>query len=138
MLKSPYKHPSVYPECEHPRLMLRQKDIERIKNNLTLPENQRAYEMWQRVLKTNLTQFYDEINNGGYSSLVYLYIEAKAFDCLIYDKESDAKELIRFTISTAEKTTADNADLFKKHLMGSRFAGHILFSSAQVYDWLYK
>ena len=138
MLKSPYKHPSVYPEEGHPRLMLRQKDIERIKNNFTLPENQRAYEMWQRLLNTNLTQFYDEINNGGYASLVYLYIEAKAFECLIYEKENDAVELIKFTIQVTERASRDDSVIMTNRIMGSRFVGHLLFVSAQVYDWLYK
>ena len=54
MLKSPYKHPPIYPDGEHPRLMLRQKDIARVRENLTHPENKRAYKMWQRVLKTKL------------------------------------------------------------------------------------
>ena len=117
MLKSPYKHPSVYPEEGHPRLMFRQNDIERIKNNFTLPENQRAYEMWQRLLNTNLTQFYDEINNGGYASLVYLYIEAKAFECLIYEKENAAVELIKFTIQVTERASRTGVNPSTKEIM---------------------
>jgi len=139
MMKPQFGLPPVYPSSEHPRLMLRQKDIKRIKDNLNHHENKRAYEMWQRVLKINLSQFYDEINNGGYSSLLYMYIEAKAFECLLYDRECESKKLIEFTISTAERTIYDDAEMFRVgHIMGSRFVGHILFVCAQVYDWLYK
>ena len=63
MLNSPYKKPYITPPDEHPRVMFRQCDKERIVNNFTHEENRRAYELWQRICKKDFRQFYDEIDD---------------------------------------------------------------------------
>ena len=45
MLNSPYKKPYITPPAEHPRVMFRQSDKERIVNNFSHSENRRAYEL---------------------------------------------------------------------------------------------
>ena len=67
MLQSPYHIPKVTPPAEHPRLMLRRKDIPRIKENMSHPDNARAMVHYNRLLNTSLSEFYDEIHFGGYS-----------------------------------------------------------------------
>lgn len=140
MLNSPYNKPDILPPNEHPRLMLRQDDLKRIRKNLKHSENQRAVELWQRLLRKSFSEVADEINLGEYNSLLYLMIEARAFDCLINKKEAESKELISFTLDIIKNVNYDDGrgKNFLKTIMSSRFAGHVLFVASEVYDWLYK
>ena len=80
MLTSPYRKPRLLPPAEHPRLMLREGDRERIEAGLSHPENRRAHELWQRVCKKDFCHFFDDIKAGKYSLMVCFMLEAKALD----------------------------------------------------------
>ena len=75
MLNSPYKKPYITPPNEHPRVMFRQSDKERIVNNFSHIENHRAYDLWQRICKKDFRQFYDDIAIGRYNLMVCFMIE---------------------------------------------------------------
>ena len=51
MLNSPYQKPHITPPASHPRVMVRQGDIERLRRNLALDECKLARDVWQELIK---------------------------------------------------------------------------------------
>lgn len=134
MLNSPYKKPYITPPNEHPRVMFRQSDKERIDNNFSHIENHRAYDLWQRICKKDFRQFYDDIAIGRYNLMVCFMIEAKAFEAWVLDDDKKARDIIENTKKILELYSIDR----NVNLMLCRYTGHIVFVSSLVYDWLYK
>ena len=134
MLNSPYKKPYITPPNEHPRVMFRQSDKQRIVNNFEHEENRRAYELWQRICKKDFRQFYDDIAAGKYNLMVCFMIESKAFEAWVEDDESKARDVIDNTKKIVERYSIDR----NVNLMLCRHTGHIVFVVSLVYDWLYK
>ena len=134
MLNSPYNKPAILPPSEHPRLMFREKDRQRITENLMHPENKRAYELWQKVCKKDFSHFYNDIKNGLYNLMVCFMIEGKALEAWIYDDEKKARELIETTVKIIDYFQSDR----NKNLMLCRHTGHLVFVTSCMYDWLYK
>ena len=132
MLTSPFKTPEITPPAEHPRLMLRKKHIPQIRENLSHEENRRAYELWRYLCDTKLSQFEGDIEKGYYNGRLLAVIEARAFEALIYDDKAKAKEAVALALRVMKNYDSGNLPLF-----GGRFSGHVMFTMAQVYDWLY-
>ena len=97
MLNSPYKKPYITPPTEHPRVMLRESDRERIISNLSHEENRRAFELWQRICKKDFRDFYDDITIGKYNLMVCFMIESKAFEAWVEGSETKARSIIDYT-----------------------------------------
>ena len=56
---SNYKSPPVYPiEQKHPRVMVSSHNIEKIRNNLTKPQNKSAYESYLSYTECEMTGEY--------------------------------------------------------------------------------
>lgn len=134
MLNSPYKKPYITPPAEHPRVMFRQSDKQRIVNNFEHEENRRAYELWQRICKKDFRQFYDDIAAGKYNLMVCFMIESKAFEAWVEDDEKKARDIIDNTKKIVERYSIDR----NVNLMLCRHTGHVVFVVSLVYDWLYK
>lgn len=134
MLVSPYKKPYITPPAEHPRVMFRECDRQRIVNNFTHAENRRAYELWQRICKKDFREFYDDIIAGRYNLMVCMMIESKAFEAWVEEDAQKARDIIYNTKKIVEHFNCDR----NINLMLCRHAGHIVFVTSLVYDWLYK
>ncbi len=134
MLNSPYKKPYITPPAEHPRVMFRQSDKQRIVNNFEHKENRRAYELWQRICKKDFRQFYDDIAAGKYNLMVCFMIESKAFEAWVENDEKKARDVIDNTKKIVERYSIDR----NVNLMLCRHTGHVVFVVSLVYDWLYK
>ncbi len=134
MLNSPYKKPYITPPSEHPRVMFRQSDKERIVTNFTHVENRRAYELWQRICKKDFREFYDDIIAGKYNLMVCFMIESKAFEAWVEDDDKKARDIIDNTKKIVEHFSIDR----NVNLMLCRHTGHMVFVVSLVYDWLYK
>ena len=134
MLNSPYEKPYITPPCEHPRVMFRQSDKERIVNNFSHAENRRAYELWQRICKKDFRQFYYDIAAGKYNLMVCFMIESKAFEAWVEDDEKKARDLIENTKKIVKHFSIDR----NVNLMLCRHTGHVVFVVSLLYDWLYK
>ncbi len=134
MLVSPYKKPYITPPDEHPRVMFRQSDKERIVNNFSHVENVRAYELWQRICKKDFRHFYDDILLGKYNLMVCLMIESKAFEAWLQDDEIKARKIIDETRKIVSHFSIDR----NVNLMLCRHTGHMVFVVSCLYDWLYK
>ena len=134
MLNSPYKKPYITPPNEHPRVMFRQSDKQRIVNNFAHEENRRAYELWKRICKKDFRQFYDDIAVGKYNLMVCFMIESKAFEAWVEDDEKKARDVIDNTNKIVERYSIDR----NVNLMLCRHTGHVVFVVSLLYDWLYK
>ena len=86
MIHSPYKLPEITPPAEHPRVMLRRKDFDRVRTNMTLPECQREYALWQKLCAMDFADFETPLTTGAYHSLVCIVLEAKALKAMLESK----------------------------------------------------
>jgi len=132
MIESKYSNPPLKPPTEHPRLMLRSKDLKRIRDNFSHPENKRAYELWRFLCDCKISQFDYDINTGFYNSRLLYVIEAKAFEALVFNNRKKARETIELSLKVIKNYDSGNLPL-----SGGRFSGHVIFVMAIVYDWLY-
>ena len=132
MISSPYAKPSITPGNEHPRLMLKKEDFHRIRNNMSLPECRKAYDFWQLLCSKDFSEFEEFIQQGKYNLLLCLVIEAKALRALLEDRQSEALEIVK-TVMNVLENYSDSGKIFS-----ARFAGHVIFVCALVYDWLYR
>lgn len=113
--------------------MFRERDRERIVKNFSHPENKRAYELWQRVLKKDFRNFLDDIKAGKYNLMVCFMIEARSFEAWIDKDEKKARAIIEDTVKILDYYKSDS----NVNLMLCRFTGHMVFVVSCMYDWLY-
>ena len=132
MIASPYAKPRITPPAEHPRVMLRRRDFDRILQNMTLPECEREYAQWKQLCEKDLSEFEAVFKSGQYHSLLYIVLEAKALYALLYDDHDLAK-----TTAAAFLRLASTYDPNNDTLMRARFGGHVVHTCALGYDWLY-
>ena len=132
MLNSPYNKPYITPPKEHPRLMLKMEDIERIKKNMSLPECKMAVEMWHELCEMKVLCKGADPEYGTYDLVEYLAVEAKALKALLSGEEKDARAAIEDTILLLRNSE------FDKGIMKARWSGHLIFVSSEVYDWCYS
>ena len=132
MLISPYNKPSLLPPSEHPRLMVRAADLDRVRKNMTLPETQLAVKLWKELCDQPITCVGADPEYGTYDISEYLALEAKALKALLSGEETDARAAIDgaiFLLGNSE---------FDKGIMKARWSGHLIFASSLVYDWCYS
>lgn len=133
MLESRYNIPPITPPSEHPRLMLRAKDLDRIRKNLLHAENKRAYELWRYLCECKVSQFENDIKKGYYNSRLLYLIESRALEALIYNDRVKARETVELALRVFKAYDSSNLPL-----MGGRLSGHVIFVLSLVYDWLYS
>ena len=132
MLTSPFSPPRITPPAEHPRVMLRRRDFDRIRRNLTLPECAREAALWEKLCGMDFADFDDIIENGVYHSLVCLILEAKALKALLNDDRTLSRDMIAMALRLSGRYNPES-----DWLMKARFGGHIVYVCAVCYDWLY-
>ncbi len=131
MLNSTFNKPYLTPPPEHPRLMFRASDMARIEKNLILPENSRARELWEYLCSLSVCGEGATPEYGTYHLREYLAVEAKAFLAAIEKEAGRAADAIDslFVLLDSFSVTGGN--------MAARWCGHLIFISAEVYDWCY-
>ena len=132
MLTSPYSPVKLTPPADHPRVMLRPSDLPRIRHNLTLPENARAYELWQELCNDSPRFVREPESNPIYNLRDCLIIEAKALKALLSGEYDDARavyDLLNYPLTHEKYAVCD--------IMNARYSGHVIFLCALVYDWCY-
>jgi len=132
MITSPYRTPRIIPPAEHPRVMLRRKDFDRIRTNMTLPECQKEYALWQRLCAMDFADFETPLTTGSYHSLVCIVLEAKSLKALLDNDEIQGKALIEVALRLSGGYNPNSDKLMK-----ARFGGHIVHTCSICYDWLY-
>lgn len=131
MLESPYSKPSVTPPGCHPRLMLKAEDLPGIRKNFSLPENEQAVKVYNRLCSMPVSGKGATPEYGTYDLSQVLTAEALAFRALLSGGETDAKEAIDTILFLLENFTVEKGN------MGARWGGHLIFTASQVYDWCY-
>jgi len=132
MLDSPFKKPIITPPPEHPRLMLRRKDLERVRENLGRSENRLAVEIYEELLGTPVRGAGATPEYGTYNLGEYLAAEAYAFRALLSGRADDAR-----TAVDAVDLLLDAFDVPAGN-MKARWGGHLIFLCAETYDWCYR
>ena len=123
---SPFAHPPVYPtKGMHPRVMVSSYNIDKVKANLTKPQNDSAYKSYLEYYKKEMTGEY-----AGNTYELLTRIEAKAFRYLTTGEELYGYQAIyniKNAILTAEHIEIDPY----------RAYGLTMYVAACVYDWCY-
>lgn len=132
MLISPYKKPYITPPVEHPRLMVRREDIDRIKENFNREECREAVALWRELCEERILCKGADPEYGTYDLVEYLAVEAKALKALLSGDKADARDAIEAAIFLLENSE------FDKGIMKARWSGHLIFVSSEVYDWCYS
>lgn len=132
MISSPYHMPEILPPDEHPRLLLREKDLHRIRENICRPENLMAAELYRSLLATPISAKGATPEYGTYHLKEALSAEARAFRALLSGAEEDAREAIEAIFLLLQNFTV------KDSIMGARWGGHLIFAASLVYDWCYE
>lgn len=131
MIESNYRKPALTPPEEHPRLMVRSMDMERIKRNLKSSECKLSVELWKRLCEKKVACVGATPDYGTYDLSEYLAVEAKALRALLSGDRSDSREAIDDVLLLLKNSE------FDKGIMKARWSGHLIFISAEVYDWCY-
>ena len=132
MLSSPYPFPALTPPSVHPRLMLTEADLPRIRENLSRPENADALSVMKELCVCPVTGSGATPEYGSYNLKEYLAVEALAFRALLSRKKTDADaaiEALEILLFSFEVTGGN---------MGARWGGHLIFVCSEVYDWCYR
>lgn len=128
MLSSPYKKPPIIPPSEHPRLMLRKKDIERIK---TASAGSEAERLFEELCTFQIKGEGADPKLGTYHLKEYLALEARALKALLADDEVFGRETVEILLFLLRNVFVYDA------YMKARFSGHLIFLASEVYDWCY-
>ncbi len=130
MLNSPYPSPPILPPPEHPRLMLRQKDLRRVRENLNDPSSPAAG-FFRELCEFPVKGEGANPQFGTYHLKEYLAVEAKALRALLENDEACGRAVI------ADLMLLLRTVHYNDTIMLARFSGHLIFIAAEVYDWCY-
>ena len=131
-----YNLPSYLPPDEHPRLLFRKKDIERIKANLTHPQNITEYKalLNDAAYKTDGKQ--SPLKYGGAANInqkIGLAIEANAF---LYQMTGD--KTYGYKAIDLAKNFIESLMIDRKNASSTGRTGMFaVWSTALCYDWCY-
>ena len=131
MLNNIYPEPPILPPAEHPRLMLRKKDFERIRKNIK-EDKSGATRIFNELCGVQIKGEGANPDFGTYHLKEYLSVEAKALSALLEDDEKKGRAVIEDLLLLL-RTVHYNGTI-----MMARFSGHLIFIAAEVYDWCYK
>ena len=131
MLQSPYSPPRILPPAEHPRLMLRRKDLPRILQNLKHSFHPDAARLFRQLVDTEILGIGATPEFGSYHLKEYLALEAKALDALLSEDEQKKRQVVELLLSLLRGAR------FEPGMMCARYSGHLIFITAEVYDWCY-
>lgn len=127
---SKYKEPFVLPvKGEHPRLLIKKGDIERIKQSFEKPQNRCAYYEFKGLCDDDIKN--KRINNKSHDSKLLGQIEAYAFWYLI----SEDTEYARCAYDAVVKYLSGFG--YEGYGDYTRLIGHAIFTASEVYDWCY-
>ena len=131
MLENIYPEPSIVPPSEHPRLMLRRKDFDRVKHNIEKESPCGASGVFKELLSLEIKGKGANPDFGTYHLKEYEAVEAKALNALLFNDEKQGRAVIEDLLLLL-RTVSYNGTI-----MMARFSGHLIFIASEVYDWCY-
>ena len=128
MITSPYNVPRITPPGEHPRLMLRRGDIDRISR---ADRNSTAWKQYRELCEFPILGVGANPEKGTYHLKEYLALEAQALESLLENDGEKGREVVEklFLLLRGVVVYDD--------YMKARFSGHLIFLASEVYDWCY-
>ncbi|MBO5222434.1 MAG: heparinase II/III family protein [Clostridia bacterium] len=132
MLISPYLMPEILPPQEHPRVMLRKKDLERIRENLEGKSFSVTADLFWDLCDFPVRCQGATPKDGTYHLKEYLAVEAKALRALLYDEAGEGRDAVEALLFLLRNSHFDGG------IMTARYSGHLIFLAAEVYDWCYR
>ena len=131
-----YNLPAYLPPDEHPRLLFRKSDIERIKSNLTHPQNIAEYEYLLELAAyetdgKNPTLTYGQITNV--SQPIASFIESNAFLYQITGDEAYGMRAVEVCKNYLESAMVDPTSANATGRTGMT----VVWAGALCYDWCY-
>ena len=132
MITSPYKQPGILPPATHPRLMLTEKDLPRIRENLHGGRFPDAARLFFALCATEIRCVGATPEAGTYHMKEYMALEAKALDALLTDDAAKGRGVIDTLLFLLRHSD------FAATYMRARYSGHLIFVAAEVYDWCNK
>ncbi len=128
MIISPYEKPKVIPCPNHPRVMLRCGDIDRIRQNISVHPD--VATLWRELCRGELARCGATPDWGTYHLRDCLIMEARALELLLTPDREKAKKLI-------SELCRMLGDFTSVGYMSARWGGHLIFTAAEIYDWCY-
>ena len=131
MLKTNYPPPPVLPPEGHPRLMLREQDLDRVRQNLKEASPCQAALFFGTLCELDIRGEGADPAFGTYHLKEYLAVEAKALKALLDRDEARGRAVIGDLLLLLRTVHYNDT------IMLARFAGHLIFIASEVYDWCY-
>ena len=131
MFENIYPVPPITPPSDHPRLMLRRKDFERVKENINKESPCGAQRVFCELLSLEIKGEGANPDFGTYHLKEYMAIEAKALKALLDGDKEQGRAVVEELLLLL-RTVSYNGTI-----MMARFSGHLIFISSVVYDWCY-
>ena len=130
MMNNLYPTPPILPPSEHPRLMLRKKDLPRIIRNIK-EEPSQAAQIFNELCAYEIKGEGADPAFGTYHLKEYLAVEAKALKALLEHDERLGRGVINDLMRLLRTVS------YHGTIMMARFSGHLIFIASEVYDWCY-
>ncbi len=118
---------------EHPRLLLRERDMPAIRNNMQSSEAANAMKEYTLLLSDAFDGNFDNKGTGtaNYDGKKLAVIESRAFDYLFNNNIENGR------IAISSILNVFNTVNFSGLSDVSRALGHVIFTASEVYDWCY-
>ena len=130
-MNNPYPPPPVLPLAGHPRLMLREKDLKRVRRNMEKETSRVAVRLFDELCALEIRGEGADPAFGTYHLKEYLAVEAKALKALLDRNAGSGREVIGDLLLLLRGVS------YHGTIMTARFSGHLIFIASEVYDWCY-
>lgn len=128
-----YEIPKITPpKGEHPRVLFTKKDIPKIRENMSHPQNAAVMAKIQEFLSMDELPGLRSSPDSFPASDMHM-IEAFAFDYVINGNREHGMDAKKTILRQMEYVSMDNASSDNKYRQG----GMMLYTAAKVYDWCY-
>ncbi|SMC53909.1 hypothetical protein [Pedobacter nyackensis] len=124
-------HPEIVPPATRPRLWVNQETLPKVKLNLTLSENQQAWEEVKKIALKPYSHHFDPNVEMAHDEKLEQAAEAKAFYYLMTGDKKIGREAIELMSGYLAGVEFGNI------LDITREIGRAIFTASEVYDWCY-
>lgn len=128
-----------HPPSEHPRLFLRQSDLDMLRRKAQHPAMLSVYYRLRSLQHLSTPAQFDTLRNrtlGLYGNPVFESIKASALFCLLDEDEHAGRIAVEKLFSVLKSVSFTQNPLFKE--LPTRAGGELLVAVAVVYDWCYN
>ncbi len=126
-----YPAPTVYPtKGQHPRVLINQSDVNRLKANLDHWENKAAYEEMQELAALDKTGILRDVDYNNYDWKAVECAESNALLYLLTGEDSYADKAVTIMTNYLNTVKYTTTSVFR-----DRGISGTIFSASLVYDW---